>query len=401
MTNDAVGQARVVSGSGPGQLDIRGGRSEEVQYSVDGVRIDPSTGFQTSATTGDFGELFAYRLRDVTLPRRASAMLPIVSEGVDAERLSIYSGGAGRHPMRGVRLKNTTGANLRGGPVTVLDDGYAGDALLPDLPDGAQRLLSFAVDQDVLVDPFPIPDAPGLVETASLRDGVLVVRRQRIVQGGYRLENRGARAKTVLVERARQPGARLEQPAAADETTPALYRLRVELPPGRVDTLRVREAQTLSEQIALADYPPDAILALARADGALPDDVRRALEHAATERRALAETQQRQQQLDAELSDIEREQARIRGNPPGRRRAERLRAPSAADARRAGDAPRGHPPRAGHAPRPRRRAARRPPRDGPLTRRADGAIGTAAFHFPVREAAAHQKPRRVCVVYFP
>ena len=111
ITNDAIGQARRVTGQG--QLNIRGGRAEEVEYFVDGVRVtgglDASAGFQTSATTGDFGELFAYRLREVTLPRRASAMLPIVSEGVDAERLSIYSGGAGRHPMRGRVPSNRQG----------------------------------------------------------------------------------------------------------------------------------------------------------------------------------------------------------------------------------------------------------------------------------------------------
>ena len=93
--------------------------------------MDPTAGVQASARAGDFGEMFAYRLGDVTLPRRGSAMLPIVQEGVEAERLSIYSGEAGRHPMRAVRLRNTTGAALRAGPATVLDDGYAGDALLP------------------------------------------------------------------------------------------------------------------------------------------------------------------------------------------------------------------------------------------------------------------------------
>ena len=72
-----------------GALDIRGGRADNVEYYVAGVRVagglDPSAGFQTSATAGDFGELFAYRLRDVTLPRRASAMLPIVvSRGAGA-----------------------------------------------------------------------------------------------------------------------------------------------------------------------------------------------------------------------------------------------------------------------------------------------------------------------------
>ena len=311
-------QGGIVDTESADNLVIRGGRGEEVEYYVDGVRVtgglDPGAGFQTRATTGDFGELFAYRLGDVTLPRRASAMLPIVAEGVGADRLSIYSGTSGRHPMRGVRLRNTTGANLRGGPMTVLDDGYAGDALLPDLPAGAQRLLTFAVDQDVLVDPFAVPDAPGTVETATLRDGVLTIRRSALAQGGYRVENRGARARTVLVERRRQPGSRLVAPAAAEETTPDLYRLRVDVAAGEVDTLVVREARTLDEYVVLADADPDRLLLLARADGALPDDVRRAVEGAAERVRDLAETRRALEALDREVQTIESDQSRIRGN---------------------------------------------------------------------------------------
>ena len=186
--------------------------------------LDPTAGVVAQGSTGDFGELFAYRLGRVTLPRRGSAMLPIVAGGVGAERLSVYSGGVGRHPMRGVRLVNTAGAALRAGPMTVLDDGYAGDALLPDLGPGDERLLTFAVDQDVLVDPFAVPDAPGEVEAATLRDGVLLLQRQARVSRGYRLENRGDRARTVLVEHPRQSAARLLQPSQPEETTPERYR---------------------------------------------------------------------------------------------------------------------------------------------------------------------------------
>ena len=276
--------------------------------------LDPTAGVVAQGSAGDFGELFAYRLGRVTLPRRGSAMLPIVAGGVGAERLSVYSGAAGRHPMRGVRLVNTTGAALRAGPMTVLDDGYAGDALLPDLGSGDERLLTFAVDQDVLVDPFDLPDAPGLVEAATLRDGVLLVQRQGRVSRGYRLENRGDRPRTVLVEHPRQPGARLLRPSQPEETTPERYRLRVQLAPGAVDTLAVVEARLLSERVVLASESPDRIAAYARADGALPADVRRALERAVAERRALAETEREIDTLQRELREIEREQDRIRGN---------------------------------------------------------------------------------------
>ncbi|MGB3543057.1 hypothetical protein, partial [Rubrivirga sp.] len=182
--------------------------------------IDPFASVVAQGTQEDFGELFAYRLGDVTLPRQGSAMLPIVGETVRAERLSIYSGATGRHPMRGVRLTNTTTANLRGGPMTVLEDGYAGDALLPDLPPGEARLLTFAVDQSVLVDAYAVPDAANAIETATLRDGVLMVQRQGRSTQGYRVENRGERERVVIVEHRRRPGARLLTPSSVDETTP-------------------------------------------------------------------------------------------------------------------------------------------------------------------------------------
>ena len=276
--------------------------------------LDPTASVAALGTAGDFGELFAYRLGSVTLPRRGSAMLPIVSDAVGAERLSIYTGSAGRHPMRGVRLVNTTGASLRGGPLTVLDDGYAGDALLPDLPVGDERLLTFAVDQDVLVDPYAVPDAPGVIETARLVDGVLTIERQGRTTQGYRLENRGDRRRVVLVEAPRASGSRLLSPTEAEESTPDAYRFRVPLAPGAVDSLEVVESKTLRTTTSLTSLSADLILAFARADGAMPDDVRAALRRAADQRRDLAVSEQRVSALRRELSEIEREQNRIRGN---------------------------------------------------------------------------------------
>ena len=58
----------------------------------------------------------------MTLPRQKSAMLPIITDSVEIERVSIYNASVLRtNPLNGVRLKNTTGKHLLQGPVTVLD----------------------------------------------------------------------------------------------------------------------------------------------------------------------------------------------------------------------------------------------------------------------------------------
>ncbi len=301
IQRDAIGTPRV------------GGASPPAVTPAPAPPVDPTAGVEARARAGDFGEMFAYRLGDVTLPRRGSAMLPIVQEGVVAERLSIYSGEAGRHPMRAVRLRNTTGAALRAGPETVLDDGYAGDALLPDLPAGTERILAYAVEQDVLVDPVARPDATGTVQQATLVDGVLTLRRERTTHAAYRIHNRGTRERTVVVEVPRVPGARLDSPATA-ETTPTHVRPRLVVGPGRADTLVVRQSRLTSESVYLTSEQPEQILFFASADGAIPASIRAALRRAVDSRRSLAETERDIQRLQAERQQITSDQHRVREN---------------------------------------------------------------------------------------
>ena len=99
------------------------------------------------------GELFAYNVTTpVTLPRQQAAMIPVIAQGVAADKVSLYNADADpRYPLNAVRLKNTTGLHLKGGPVTLFDgDTYAGDALVEDVPPGDTRLISYAVDQSIV-----------------------------------------------------------------------------------------------------------------------------------------------------------------------------------------------------------------------------------------------------------
>ena len=282
---------------------------------LDDAGIDLASGVQAQAAAGEVGELFAYSLGSVTLPRRGSAMIPIVTDPVRVDRVSIYTPGtSGRHPLRGARLTNTTGKHLRGGPITVFDDGYSGDALLADLPPGDDRLVSFALDQDVLVDTVPERTRSGTLQSAVIRDGVLVIRRERARTSGYRLENRGDRDRSVLIEHPRLPGGRLTDGLAAEETAPGLYRIRVELGAGETDTLRVREAADLGESIRLSDRGPEQILAIVQSNAGLPADVRRALQRAAESAREVNRARERLSALQQEKNEISREQERIRGN---------------------------------------------------------------------------------------
>src|SRR5262249_56609997 len=98
---------------------------------------------QAAAKGGEVGELFQYDIKDpVTLARLRSAMLPIINDSIEGEKVSIYNPAAdAKHPLNGVRLTNTSKLHLMQGPVTVFDGGvYAGDSQMPDLSPGSKRL---------------------------------------------------------------------------------------------------------------------------------------------------------------------------------------------------------------------------------------------------------------------
>ena len=171
-------------------------------------------------------------------------MIPIVTDAVEVEKLSIYNAAVlPRNPLNGARVKNTTGKHLLPGPVTVLDGGtYAGDARIDDLPPGQERLISYGVDQQVLVDATQNKQDSSL-QTGKIVKGVLDLTYKHVFTQEYVAENKGDHDKTLLIEHPVRAGWKLVEPAKADETTDALYRFKGTVAAGKGSKLTVREEQ--------------------------------------------------------------------------------------------------------------------------------------------------------------
>ncbi len=158
-------------------------------------------GVVTAARAAELGELFEYTITaPVSLARQKSAMLPIVNETVAGSKVSIYNEQVhAKYPLSGFRVRNATALYLMQGPVTVFDAGaYAGDARLADLAPGQERLLSYAMDLQVEVEPVVAAAQRELV-SVSLRKGVLVATRRAMAEKTYTVRNRGRQAKVVII----------------------------------------------------------------------------------------------------------------------------------------------------------------------------------------------------------
>src|SRR5438876_3741148 len=166
------------------------------------AELELQQGVTSIAQATELGEVFQYAIATpVSLARQKSALLPIVNQAVEGTKLSIYNERVhAKHPLNGLRLKNSTALHLMQGPITVFDGGaYAGDARIEDLPPGQERLISYAIDLKTEVEPVSEPEQRELV-TVSLRKGVLLATHKARAETTYNIRNRDQKPHLVLIE---------------------------------------------------------------------------------------------------------------------------------------------------------------------------------------------------------
>lgn len=268
------------------------------------------------AQGSDLGELFRYEIeKPVTLERQRSAMLPIVGGEIEAERVAIYDDRVlAKHPLSGLRLKNTTDSHLMQGPVTVYDQrgGYAGDARIEDMAPGTERLVSYAVDLDVEVAPR-VEGRPEEIVSVRLVKGTLFAARKLARAKVFEIKNSGTEPVKVLVEHPLEAGWKLVKPEAPQEKTRDRSRFAVAAEPGKTATLEVVEEMPVEETHAITNLDDDRILFYSRVRATSPA-VRESLAEVIRRKRDLEQLARDRQICEQEIATIDQEQARIRGN---------------------------------------------------------------------------------------
>ena len=262
------------------------------------------------------GELFQYTITTpVSLPRQQAAMIPVIAQDITADKVSLFNPDTegGRFPLNAVRIKNNTGLHLKGGPVTLFDDGaYAGDARMEDVPPGDTRLVSYAVD--LAVEGERQGQGTTTTETSlALRRGVLIVTRRERQSTTYTLKSKADKPRTVLVEHPFQPDFKLIAPEKADERSGQFYRFAVALAPGKSETLKVVTERPISQTLGLLDTDINSLGVYATRTEVSPR-IREVLQEVVQRRRRVQELQQQAANREGEIQSIGQDQERIRKN---------------------------------------------------------------------------------------
>ncbi len=217
-------------------------------------------GVSTMATATKLGDFFQYALdKPVSLPRQKSALLPIVNKDVEGTRVSIYNERTqAKFPLLGLKFKNTSGLHLSQGPITVFEgSNYAGDSRILDVEPNEERLLSYAVDLGMEVNPVLASDN-GRITSIKVVKGILYSTTKLRETKTYTIVNRNDAERLVLVEHP----VRNEFHLTDDTTKPAetasdVYRFEVKVPAGKTATQVVTEERVIGSQVQLTNSNDD------------------------------------------------------------------------------------------------------------------------------------------------
>jgi hypothetical protein len=170
--------------------------------------LDLGRSVQSVATASSLGDYYQYVVdRPVDLARQKSALLPIVNKDVEGKRVSIYNPAVHpKHPLLGLKFKNTTGMPLTQGPVTVFEGSvYAGDTRVLDLQPDEERLVSYAIDLGTEVSVKPGNNSARITSVKAIKGIVYtstVQREERV----YDVSNRSTTDRTLLIEHPNRKG---------------------------------------------------------------------------------------------------------------------------------------------------------------------------------------------------
>ncbi len=277
--------------------------------------LELSKGVASSATAGELGDFFQYMIdHPVTLPRQKSAMLPIVQKDVEADRVSIYNERTqAKHPLLGLKFRNTTGMHLMQGPITVFEgSSYAGDARVLDVQPKDERLISYAIDLGTEVEPIA-KQQPNRLTKVKVNKGILYRTDKVREEKTYNVKNRSEHDRVVLIEHPFRADFNLVSKDKPAERARDVYRFELKVAAGKTVTEEVIEEKDLGSNVTLSNTD-DNTMRFFLSQPVVSDAVKKALEQALEMKAKVDNARREIDQLQRQLKDITDDQVRLRAN---------------------------------------------------------------------------------------
>jgi hypothetical protein len=280
-------------------------------------RMNLGAAVNSVAHASQLGDYFQYVIdQPVSLGRQKSALLPIINKDVDGQRVSIYNPNVqAKHPLLGLKFKNTSGMHLSQGPITVFEGStYAGDTRVLDLQPGEERLVSYAIDQGTEVSVkngnfsnriTKVKATKGIIYTETL------IREEKV----YDISNRSTMDRIVLLEHPNRKGQGF---AFVGDNKPVeeaadVFRFQVSLGSKKDTGYTVREERTQGASVTLTNNADNQIRFFINLNEASPK-LKGKLQQALKVKEVWDNTRRDIGTLQVRINTITRDQDRLRQN---------------------------------------------------------------------------------------
>ncbi len=217
---------------------------------------------QTKIQTKDLGELFEYNISNlVTIKRKQSALVPILTESIKARRVLLYNKNEyDRNPNACLEITNNTKLTLERGPVTIIyDDNLAGEAIIPFLNKEDTRLLNYAVEQAVVITHEQKSESLS-VHKVTFGSGYSYEYYYTNQMTTYKIKNKTNEEKELYLDHPKTHGYKFVEKPNDPEETPNYWRFKLKLKPKDAINFKLKEQREDYSSNYLWNWSKDDIL---------------------------------------------------------------------------------------------------------------------------------------------
>jgi len=217
---------------------------------------------QVKTQTKDLGELFEYNISNpVTIKRKQSALVPILTESIKAKRILLYN--KNEHDKNSnacLEITNNTNLTLERGPVTIIyDDNLAGEAIIPFLNKEDTRLLNYAVEQAVIISHEQKSENLN-VHRVTFGSGYSYEYYFTNMETTYKIKNKTDEEKELYLDHPKTYEFKFIEKPVEPEETPNYWRFKLTLKPKDAINFKLKEQRENYSSNYLWNYSKDDLL---------------------------------------------------------------------------------------------------------------------------------------------
>ena len=314
-----------------GRLEVSS-TSEAVEVNSTAIQVESSSAMistalskQTTEAEGKgFGDFFEYNVKQaVTINTNQSALVPILNVRVEAEEVTLWTGGNSDDDsdpdhnlsaLRALWIHNTSGLTLDSGTFNILEkDTFAGEGILEPIHPDERRLLSYAADTAVRVTSED-ESSERPITRIRIAKGVMVTTREEREARVYRIRNADTTPREVVIEHpAKEDWKLVEGGAKPEESTASFHRFRVNVAPGSTAELKVESYRPLDSSFTLTNLNEQEVELLGGQQRITPT-MREAFGTVLAKKNEIAGLDGQMKACTKEHDSINNDQARVREN---------------------------------------------------------------------------------------